>query len=86
MAISVPADESTVDVNEDPIVRAPSQMVTSVIYVEKTCDSDQQDQQIWYVRRQIILGIWVMLLPIIAFVEVYTVTCNAWIKQSLDIS
>ena len=40
LALCVPYDESKVNVNEYPKVRAPSQLITIVTYVEKTCDSE----------------------------------------------
>ena len=81
MAVSVPADESIVNVNENTGVKAPSRMITRVIRVEKKCDSDQRTQRIWPVRRQLILGIWIVLLPVLAFFEVSTVAWHAWIKN-----
>ena len=48
-------------------------MVTSMIYSEKTCDLDQRAHRIWHVRRQLILGIWVMILTVLAFIEVSTI-------------
>ena len=81
MKIAAPDDESMVNVNDDPRLQAPSQLVTSLIRVGKTCDSDQRYQRIWNVRRKLILVIWVMLLPVIAFVEFSTVAWHAWIKN-----
>ena len=80
LALAVPSDESTVNVNEDPRVWYPSQMITSVIRVEKTCDLDWRAQRICHVRRQLILIIWIVLLPVLAFAEVSTVAWHTWIK------
>ena len=55
-----------------------------MIRVEKTRYSDQWDQRIWHVRRQFILGIWVMILPGLALVEVSTVAWNDWIKNNFE--
>ena len=81
MTHAIPSDESTVDVNEDPVLQAPSQLVTIVICVDKTCDSDRRDQQIWHVKRQLVLVIWVMILLVLDFVEVSTVALHDWIKN-----
>ena len=80
----VPADDITVNVNEYPRVRENSQMVASMIHVDKTYDSYRQAQRIWNVRRKLILGIWLMLLPVLASVEVFTVARHAWIKNKFE--
>ena len=73
MTHAIPSDESTVDVNEDPIVQAPIILVTILIRVDKTCDSDRRDQHILHVRWQVVLVIWVMILLVLDFVEISTV-------------
>ena len=81
MTHAIPSDESTVDVNEGPIVQAPILLITIVIRVDKTCDSDRRDHHIWRVRRQVVLVIWVMILLVLDFVEVSTVALHDWIKN-----
>ena len=84
MALAVQADESTVNVNEYSRDRAPSQLVIRiirVICVNKTCHLDRRDQWMWHVRWQLILGIWVILLPSISFVEIFTVVWHTCIKN-----
>ena len=59
-----------------------SQLVATVIRIDKTCDLDQQAHRIWHVRRQLILIIWLMLLPVLALVEFSTFVWHAWIKNN----
>ena len=81
LEIALAADESMVNVYEDPRVITPSQLVTRVIYVEETCYLDRRAHQIWHVRRKLILGICLIILPVLAFIKVSTVAWHTCIKN-----